>query len=369
MRIAAQNAWPVFRGGEKALALLMAGLQRRGHEVLLVCANDEVAAGCAAYDVPTCVQRISGDARVDHALRFARVLQRFGADAALLGTFRKVLPAAAGARIARVPRVVCRVGTSHDTPRSRKYRFVLRHLVDAVVVNAAGMRPAFLAAAPRLDAARVVAIPTGVRRPVRTREPGALRRELGLPAGARVIGSLTWLAPLKRLDRVVRALALLPECVHWVHAGAGPEQSALETLADELGVRARVHFLGFRDDVGDVLDAFDLCVVTSEREGMSSSMLEALAAGVPVVSTPVSGAAEALAPLVDGEEPGRIVEPEAAAVAAAVRDVLDDAGLHARMRAAAARSARERFDYEHMLDAYEALLAGDGVRAPAQRRG
>ena len=65
--------------------------------------------------------------------------------------------------------------------------------------------------------------------------------------------------------------------------------------------------LGHRIDVGDVLAALDLFVVCSDQEGMANAMLEAMAAGVPVVSTPVSGAQEALRPLADGRQPGRVL--------------------------------------------------------------
>jgi glycosyltransferase involved in cell wall biosynthesis len=361
MRIVGQNAWPVFRGGEKAMALIMAGLQQRGHDVLLVCANAEVARHCGAYGITTAVVRLSGDIRIDRALRFARLLRRYRPDAVLLGTFRKVLPAAVGARLAGVPRVVCRVGVSRDVPASAKYRFVFRHLVDAAVVNAASMRDAFLAAAPALDAASVVAIPTGVRPPEQQRGPQVVRAELGLPADARVVGSLAYLAPLKRLDRMVDALAHLPADVHWVHAGAGPEQATLEQRARDLNVHERVHLLGMRHDVGDLLGVFDVYVVTSDREGMSNAMLEALGSGVPVVSTPVSGALDALQPFPDGSEPGLIVEAEPERIAAAIASILHTGEAHARMRAAALQRARESFSYERMIDDYEAVLAGSGT--------
>ncbi|HET9984292.1 MAG TPA: glycosyltransferase family 4 protein [Longimicrobiales bacterium] len=362
MRIVGQNAWPVFRGGERSIALIMAGLQRRGHDVLLVCANPVVAERCAAYGIETVSIRFTGDLMLDRSYRFARLLRRFRPDAALLGTFRKVLPAAIGARAAGVPRVVCRVGISTDTPASLKYRLVFRHLVDAVVVNAAEMRAGFLAADPRLDPERVAAIRTGVVAPARIRPAGALRRELALPDGAQVIGALAYLAPFKRQHRVVRALASLPEHVHYVLAGDGPERPALEALATQLGVRHRLHLLGFRTDVGDVLAAFDLYVVSSDREGMSNAMLEALASGIPVISTPVSGAREALEPLPDGTAPGVIVSTEPADIAREAVALLADPARLRRMGSAARRRAEERFSYDRMISDYERILAPRGRR-------
>jgi glycosyltransferase involved in cell wall biosynthesis len=360
VRIAGQNSWPVFRGGERALAAILAGLQARGHPVMMVCGYREVAEGAAACGIPTRVVSVRGDARLDQALRLARALRDFRPDAAILGTFRKALPAAVGARLAGVPRVVCRVGIQTDVPRSPKYRFVFRRLVDVAVMNAAGMREAFLAADPGLDPARVVAIPTGVRVPQRRKPAGALRRELGIPEEARVLGTLAHLAPHKRHERVVHVLAGLPEDVHYLAAGAGPRRAELEALAGALGVGGRLHLLGPREDVGDVLAALDLYVVSSAREGMSNAMLEALASGVPVVSTPVSGAAEALGPLGDGARPGLVVEPEA--LGDAIARLLAEPAELRRMGDAARRAGRERFSYARMISDYERLLAGGASR-------
>lgn len=356
MRIVGQNAWPVFRGGEKAMALIMAGLQGRGHDVLLVCANAAVARRCAEFGLDTAVVKLSGDLMLNRSVRFARILRRYRPDAVLLGTFRKAMPAVIGARLGRVPRVVLRVGSAAEVPDSAKYRILLRHLADAVVVNAVEMRRAFLAADPGLHPDRVVAIPTGVRRPSPA-DPDALRMEPGLEGAGRLIGSIAYIAPLKRLERIIRALPLLPSDVHYVHAGDGPGRPGLEALATELGVAGRVHFLGYRPDVGTLLAALDVYVATSDMEGMSNAMLEALMLGVPVVSTPVSGAREALEPFGDGTAPGIIAGPDPADIAAAIRTVLDDPAVLRSMQEAASRRAMERYGYDRMIDDYEAVLA------------
>ncbi len=103
-----------------------------------------------------------------------------------------------------------------------------------------------------------------------------------------------------------------------------------------------------------MLDALDVFAVTSRTEGMSNAMLEALAAGVPVVSTPVSSAADALEPLGDGRRSGLIVEPAAETL---VR-LLADRDAHGRMAEAARARARDRFAWEDKIDCWEALLLG-----------
>jgi glycosyltransferase involved in cell wall biosynthesis len=227
-----------------------------------------------------------------------------------------------------------------------------------VVVNAARIQPAF-AALTGFDGERVVVIPNGVRMPDRVMTRDEARAALGLPTSEKVVGAVARLDVQKRLDRLLRAVAILGNEVHCVIAGDGPERTALATLAEALGIASRVHFLGQRDDPWTVYAVMDVMVVSSDREGMSNSMLEALATGVPVVSTPVSGAEEALAPFPDGSCPGVLLRGfDEQELAAELRALLHDPVALRRMGAAARNRAASEFDFDRMLDRWVAVLAG-----------
>lgn len=357
VRVVAHNASRVLGGGEIGSALLLARLQERGHDVLMLCRDRRVAERVAGYGIPAAVQPVRGDAMVTDAIRLAARFRGERTEAALLTTFRRVFLAGMAARVARVPFVVQRVVLEGDTPaRGARYRHALRRWTDAVVLNADSMRRAFLAGDPALDPARVRTIVDGVRPPTRAREPGAVRRELGIPAEALVVGSVARLAPQKRFDRLLRAVASLERNVHLLVAGEGDEAEAIRALAGELGMGERVHLPGFRADVGDLLAAMDVFAVSSDREGMANAMLEAMMAGVPVVSTEVSGAREAL----DGGA-GVVVGRSESELAGALAALLGDAGLCARLAAAARERAERCFGVERFVDAWEALLV-EGVR-------
>ncbi len=284
MFIVAHNGAPEWGGAERATALLLAGLAGRGHRALLLCNQPEVAERAGELGVPAELLALGGDAVLPHAARLAWRLRRLRPDVFVVGTFRKLWLAGLGARLAGAPRVVARVGLETDTPRRWKYRAVLGRCVDGVVVTAGRMRPPFLAL-PGWTEERVVTVHNAVHPRPRTAPAGSLRRALGIAPEARVVAAVARLVSQKRLDRLLRAVALLDPGVHCVLAGEGRRRAELEALAGELGIAGRTHFLGFRADVGDVLDAADVLALTSDLEGMSNAMLEALAAGVPVVST------------------------------------------------------------------------------------
>jgi glycosyltransferase involved in cell wall biosynthesis len=115
---------------------------------------------------------------------------------------------------------------------------------------------------------------------------------------------------------------------------------------------SRVHFLGLRTDIPDVLGASDVFVLSSAYEGNPLSVIEAMAAGLPVVSTSVGGVPE----LLENGKEGFIVQPgNAEQLSDAMMTLLKDGHLRGAMGAAAATRAKEKFDVSAMIRAYEEL--------------
>jgi len=162
-----------------------------------------------------------------------------------------------------------------------------------------------------VDPQHVHWIPNGIdaQAQVSTARGGALQESLGISASALLIGFVGRLAPEKRPDVFVRAVRhLRVACPHVqaVIVGDGPLRSSMQTLVAELELGRCVHFLGVRSDVPGIFASLSALAVTSDSEGMPLALMEAMAAGVPVVATNVGGVAE----IVCNGETGVLVPPD-----------------------------------------------------------
>jgi glycosyltransferase involved in cell wall biosynthesis len=192
-----------------------------------------------------------------------------------------------------------------------------------------------------------------------------LRGRLGLPAGTPLVGAVSRLTPIKGLSHLIAAMPeLLRRCpdAHLILGGDGAERAALEAQAARLGLRSRVHFLGFVAEPPRVIAALDVFVLPSINEAQGRVLVRAMALGRPVVATAVGGLPEIL----DRGAAGRIVPPaDPGALADAVGGLLQDP------EAAAALAARGRFRATHytaeaMLDALVTLYRELLERKPGE---
>jgi glycosyltransferase involved in cell wall biosynthesis len=202
----------------------------------------------------------------------------------------------------------------------------------------------------------------------RSQRRRAARAALGLPGDGALLIAVGSLFPVKDHDNLLRAFAGLAGA-RLAIAGEGGEESRLRRLAAELGVGPRVHFLGLRDDVERVLLASDVFVLTSRSEALPLAVLEAMAMGLPVVSTRVGGVPEVVT---DGET-GVLVPPaNPAALAEALRGLLAAPERAASLARAAEARVRAEFSIAHMVERYLTLyaeLSRGRIEAPRGRRG
>jgi glycosyltransferase involved in cell wall biosynthesis len=204
-------------------------------------------------------------------------------------------------------------------------------------------------------ARRFVTVANGISPAPHTRPRESLRRELGIPLDVPLalnVGSLTWQKAQAGLLEAMASKRTEAAALHLVIAGDGPLGAELAARRTALGLESRVHLLGARSDVADLMAAADLFVLSSVREGLSVTLLEAMRAGRPAVVTDVGGNAEAVASGVTG-----IVVPkeDREALAGALASLASDPALRQAMGAAAEARWRARFTAERMVRETEAL--------------
>ena len=254
---------------------------------------------------------------------------------------------------------------SREAVRRRLLVRALRRHAAAVLAVSGAVREAW--AGHGLPPASVEVVPNGVDvgalAAPRPQARARLRAELGVAGEAPLALAVAALRPGKGLETLIAALGLLAEtstapCC--AVAGDGPLRGELERAAAERGVR--IHWLGLRRDVPDLLAAADLFVLPSERDALPTVLLEAMAASLPVVATPVGGIPE----IVEDGESGVLVAPgDAAALAAALRGLAGDPATRRRLGASGQRRVHERFTLDAWVARLEAVYRRVAARGAA----
>lgn len=271
------------------------------------------------------------------------------------------------ARIAGVPAIVG-ARRWHDAVPSRAHALANRiasRLASRVLANSAAVARV-VEREDGVPAARIHVEPNfldpSAFDPLAPVERARRLEDFGIPPDARVIGVVARLSAVKDHGTFLRALAVVRSRVPNVRGlimGDGPERPRLESLASELGLADAVHFAGEVPHHPNPHSLLDISVLTSTTEGFPNTIIEAMAAGAPVVATRVGGVPDAV---IEGET-GLLVAPgNVEGVASAVLRILDSPDEAVEMGEAGRRRAFEKYHRDVVLPSlvawYESLLPG-----------
>jgi len=300
----------------------------------------------------------------EHARALGRLVRIFQTEApdivhAYLAAANVLGPVAA--RLAGVPRVIVskRSGTFYQTafPLLRHLERIGSLLADVVMVNSDAVRRE-VERTERHREGKFRRIYNGVAPipPWTPEKVASFRAREGIPPGSPVAVCVSNFFDYKGHDDLVEALAGIardfPDATCVLIGRDAGSLEATRALAGDLGVLPRLRFAGPRSDVPDFLRAADLFVHPSHQEGFSNAILEAMAAGLPVIACDVGGNPEAV---VDGET-GRLVPPRCPGrLAEAMSELLGDEGKRRAMGEAGRRRAEERFSLGRMVAEVEAM--------------
>ena len=337
VHVASGREW---RGGQRQVWLLARALGRIGAEQVVVTGAGTELAGrlqssgvrvrAAAWRAgldPRVLWPILRELRRPHAVLHAH-------DAHSL-TLAGVCSALTGAPLVVTRRVIFPLRRRAFWLRARRVIAISQAVREALVAD--GVSPD-----------RIVLIPSAVDIEGADPDRASIRHVLGLPENGRLAVSLAALTPEKDQSTLIGAAGLLvrdlPD-LHWVIAGEGPLRGLLERRIAEAGLTQRFHLVGQLPDPHSALAGADVCVLSSISEGLGSSILAAMALGVPVVATRVGGIPELL-----GTGAGLMVSPgDISGFAAAVRRVLLEPELRENLTRIGHREA-SRFTVHGMAE-------------------
>lgn len=186
--------------------------------------------------------------------------------------------------------------------------------------------------------------------------PEAKKRSLGLTSDGCVVGTVGWLLPIKGpmhlLDAMIQVWRKRPD-VELAYVGKGDLEKALKQRAEQMGVSQKVKFLGWRNDVHEIMPVFDVFVLPSLNEGMGRVLVEAMAAGRPLVASNAGGIPD----LVAHGRNGLLVEPgDVKDLAAAIETLLADEQMRKQM-GKRGRSLARTYSEQGMIEKIDALYA------------
>ena len=349
-------------GTERQVANLALGLDASRFDLHLACLRNsgELLQELESLPVPRPVFKIGrlyGLKTLWQAIRLARYVRRNLIQIVHSYGFYPNVFAVPAARFAGASIVVASIRDRGDilTPAQRRLQKLVCKLADCVLVNAEAIRETLIAQGYSPD--KIVVIRNGiVKSRVAAPEQGAaLRCELGLAADAPLVLVFSRLNRMKGVEYFLDAAAIVAERfpeARFLIAGDGANRQELEDRAARLEIAEHVIFTGFRTDIPVLLSEAALSVLPSLSEGLSNSLLESMAAGVPVIAASVGGNPE----IVEDSVSGTLVPPrDAAALAEAMMALLRDPELAAQFGAAGRRRVAEFFSMERSVHEVERL--------------
>lgn len=346
-----------FSGGEVQVFLLMEGLRRAGHRVVLFgraesrCAREAERRGFELVPIP-----MANDLDWRGFAGMARAFRDHHLDLVHLHTGRANWLGGIAAWRSRIPAVSTR-RMDRRVKHNWRTRMVYGRFLQKVVAISPAVRDCLITGG--VEPERIVVIPEAVdpKRLMATSPPGELRRQLGADSHDCVLLAVSALVPRKGIDVLLQAFSQLSangtQPRLWI-AGDGSEKAKLEAQAKELGIAPQVRFLGRRDDPADLYAASDIFVIPSRHEGLGVAALEAMAAGRPIVCSDVGG----LAFSVEHERTGLRVAPEdPTALAVSLQRLMQDPALRRKLGAEGPRRIAEEFTPDRMIQAHLDLYA------------
>jgi glycosyltransferase involved in cell wall biosynthesis len=334
--------------------------------------NKQLAAACdrgvEIINLPSLVRRISPWHDLKALVLLWGLIRRYKPHIVHTHTSKAGALGRLAAWLARVPAIIHKphghVFYGHFGPQVSRFFLVVERLLSRITDHVVALTPMeardYLALRV-LEAEKISIIHSGVelnRFQINAKKRQQKKKKLGISPDSLVVGFVGWLIPIKGVTYLVSAMAKVAEkypkslCV-LVGKGddKGEEEIKVREQVETAGLADKVRFLGWRPDVDEVMGCFDIFVLPSLNEGMGRVLVEAMAAGLPIVASRVGGIPD----LVKDGQNGILVPPaDASSLAKAISDLLADKEKRNRM-AEAGKKMCHPYSAEAMIQQINAL--------------
>jgi glycosyltransferase involved in cell wall biosynthesis len=346
----------MFGGGEVWLLTMMRELRCRGHNVNLLCrpgVSLENRAKNEDFDVYTVKMR--GDFDPVTIFHIWKLMRRLKPDIVCTNMDKELRVGGIAAKLAGIKAVIPRRGIDYPLKNSWVYRWSYTKLASGVIANSEATKESLLENCPWLHPDSIQVIYNGVDHVQFSLPPEKdLRKEFGIHPNDFLIGFVGQLDERKGVDSLLKAYKQISEkCPNSVLliVGTGKMESHLRVLASK--TTGCVIFAGYRDDVMEIMKTIDVLVLPSLWEGFGIVIIEAMAAGKPVVSTRISNIPE----IVTHMEDGLLVKPgDAKLLSESLNSLMKDPKLAKKMGRAGRKKVKVNFTMKRMVDETEAFF-------------
>lgn len=286
-------------GTQRQMLELAKRLDRNMFLPQVLCFSDSLAFADAFREAEINVSVVEKKSRYDVGVvsRLKKFFKREGTQVLITFGFTADLWCRVAARVAKVPLVMSSVRTSSEDSKARDWvNRALRPLTDHYIVNSRAVAQYLCRIGVAADSYSIISNGLDFDRFEDSRHISEnIRSSLEIDASSFVVGTVSRLSREKNLEgflRLAQQFSLISPEALFLIIGKGPDEARLRLLADQLGISAKIRWLGERNDVPYLLNAFDLAMLTSKREGLSNTLLEYMAASLPIVSSNVGGNGE-----------------------------------------------------------------------------
>jgi len=347
-----------FGGLEKVVIDLAEGVDKKKYRVVICCLDKLGDLAKEAESKGIKVIFVSRKAGLDFGLpfRLSRVFKKENVSIVHSHNFAPMLYSTLGAKLAKVSFVLNTIHGREKKVRHNRIWSMVWKLNDFIVTISNDARNEFLKYA-KVDSGRIKVIHNGIdiSKFVNNNDCNDLKAKLGISASDYVIGTVSRLSLEKDqftlLDTFERITENLSN-VKLLIVGDGKSRGELEDYSRRLRIEGKVLFLGFRNDIAEILSIMDIFVLTSLTEGISVSLLEAMAASKPVVATNVGGNAE----VIEDGKTGFLVRPKnPEKIAENIIALLKNRSLSTQMGKKGKERVTENFSLKRMISEYESL--------------